>query len=174
MLLPQWGKGLTKPKPYLQEPAARSRAHLLGRTQLGTHLSLQSSNDVLPGFHDSIQLPRHHDGEALVFGERQLQMGAGPLHDLQADFCLFTFSKLVHVLVFSLLQGHMEHLLRKRQKREGKEIKRRRTLRCAGTEYRVKSLSPQTPKYPASSPPLLYSQRGGAAESTSGQEAALQ
>lgn len=83
-----------------------------------THLCLQPRHNVLPGFHDGVQLPRDHDGEALVFGKRQLQVGAGPLHDLQADFRLFTFSKLVHVLVLSLFQGYMEHLLRKGQKRK--------------------------------------------------------
>lgn len=113
-----------------------TRVYHSGGPGLGnTHLSLQSSNNVLPGFHDSVQLPRDHDGEALVFGERQLQVSTSSLHDLKADFCLFTFSKLVHVFVFSLLQGYMEYLLRKGQ--EGKINRSRRegrTLKCLGTE----------------------------------------
>lgn len=62
-------------------------------------------------------------------------MGTSPLHDLQADFCLFTFSKLVHVLVFSLLQGYMEHLLSKGQKGKVKTSRDGRACKGLGTEY---------------------------------------
>lgn len=88
----------------------REGSEAAGAVPATTHLRLQSRNDVLAGLHDGVQLPGDHDGEALVFGKRQLQVGAGPLHDLEADLRLLAFSKLVHVLVLPLLQGHVEHL----------------------------------------------------------------
>ena len=75
------------------------------------HLSLQSSDNLLPSLRDCFRLARDHDRKALVLCERQLQVSSRLLHDVKADLGLLAFSQLIHVLVFPLLQWHMEHLL---------------------------------------------------------------
>lgn len=74
------------------------------------YLSLQTSHDLLASLHDRVQFAGDHDGQALVFGQRQLDVGARPLHDVQAHLGLLALAELTVVLVASLLQGHMENL----------------------------------------------------------------
>lgn len=67
------------------------------------HLSLQSGHNLLAGFHHSIQFSRNHDGETLIFCQREFQVGAGLVHDVHTDLGLISFPKLVDVLVLALL-----------------------------------------------------------------------
>lgn len=83
------------------------------------HLSLQSGHDLLAGLHHGVQLPRHHDGQPLVFGQGELQVGAGLVHDVHAHLRLVSLPKLVDVLVLALLQRHVENLRRQRERGGG-------------------------------------------------------
>lgn len=83
------------------------------------YLRLQTSYDFLSSLHDGVQFAGDHDGQALVFGQRQLNVGAGPLHDVQAHFGLLALPELAVVLVATLLQGHVEHLRTERVTEEG-------------------------------------------------------
>lgn len=107
----------------------KERKHPLSRAQHYTqkvfyivlsvlYLRLQPSHDLLPSLHDRVQFARDHDGEALVFGQRQLDVGSRPLHDVQAHFGLLALPELAVVLVATLLQGHMEHLGRGKRRGE--------------------------------------------------------
>lgn len=98
------------------------RARIKWETVSCPHLSLQPSNNFLPSLHDCFQLARDHDGKALVLCQRQLQVSSCLLHDVKADLGLLPFSKLIHVLVFPLLQRHMEHLLSHRHKKEHSKL----------------------------------------------------
>lgn len=77
---------------------------------LWIYLCLQASYDFFASLHDRVQFAGDHDGQALVFGQGQLNVGPCPLHDVQAHFGLLAFPELAVVLVATLLQGHMEHL----------------------------------------------------------------
>lgn len=74
------------------------------------YLCLQASNDFLSSLHDRVQFSGDHDGQALVFGKRQLNVGSCPLHDVQANFGLLALPELAVILVATLLQGNVEHL----------------------------------------------------------------
>lgn len=80
------------------------------------YLRLQPSYDFLPSLHDRVQFSGYHDGQALVFSKRQLNVGPRPLHDVQANLGLLAFAELAVVFVATLLQGHMEHLRSERVK----------------------------------------------------------
>lgn len=66
-------------------------------------LSLQSGHNLLAGLHHGVQLSRHHDGQALIFGQGQFQVGSGPVHDVNAHLRLVSLPELVDVLVLALL-----------------------------------------------------------------------
>lgn len=52
------GKDLMKPEPYVLGASGTELQYTHQEDGAGeTHLSLQSSDNVLPGFHDSVQLP---------------------------------------------------------------------------------------------------------------------
>lgn len=78
--------------------------------QAWLHLRLQTSYNLLASLHDGVQFAGHHDGQALVFGQGQLDVRSCPLHDIQAHLGLLPLTKLAVVFVATLLQGHMEHL----------------------------------------------------------------
>ena len=82
------------------------------------HLSLQSGHNLLAGLHDSIWFPRHHDGEPLVLGHGEFQVGSSPVHDVNAHLGLVSFPELIDVLVLALFQRHMENLSNKRITKE--------------------------------------------------------
>lgn len=92
---------------YTCRPYKKSREK---KKQDSFNLSLQSGHNLLAGLHHSIHLSRDHDGETLIFCQRQLQVGSSFLHDVNTDLCLVSFPKLVDVLVFTLLKWHMENL----------------------------------------------------------------
>lgn len=74
------------------------------------YLRLKTSYDFLASLHDRVQFAGDHDGQALVFGQGQLDVGPRPLHDVQAHFGLLALTELAVVLVATLLKGHVEHL----------------------------------------------------------------
>lgn len=80
-------------------------------------LSLQSGHNLLTGLHHSIQLSRHHDGEALIFCQGEFQVGSSLLHDINTDLRLVSLPKLVHVLVLAFFKWHVENLVHQRKKR---------------------------------------------------------
>lgn len=88
------------------------------------HLSLQSGHNLLAGLHHGVQLPGNHDGQALVFCQGELQVGASLMHDVHADLGLVSLPKLVDVLVLALLQRHVENL----QRQQGGEASRAAAL----------------------------------------------
>lgn len=74
------------------------------------YLRLQSSHDLLASLHHRVQFASDHDGQALVFSQRQLDVSPRPLHDVQTHFGLLALPELAVVLVATLLQGHMKYL----------------------------------------------------------------
>lgn len=74
------------------------------------YLRLQASYDLLASLHDRVQFASDHDGQALVFGQGQLDVCPSPLHDVETHFGLLPLTELAVVLVAPLLQGHVKHL----------------------------------------------------------------
>lgn len=77
-------------------------------------MSLEPSDDLLARLHHGVQFSRHHDGQALVLGQRQLNVGPRLLHDVQAQLGLLPLSKLAVVLVPALFQRDVKHLQREK------------------------------------------------------------
>lgn len=78
--------------------------------QASKHLGLKPSDNFLPSFHDGVQFASHHDGQALVLGQGELNVSPSLLHDVHTNFGLISFSKLTVVLVTSLFQRDMKNL----------------------------------------------------------------